>query len=216
MAKSDEARMPQGPEWSLLSLLRESGDALEAESPPFDAAAVAVRLKEVAQAHALLRPDMPEGDLTATDAELEEDAPPFDVEAGEARLREAAGARGYLSIGAPDDRIEQAPEHRNREAAAASQDVGDGTWREKPPVTDIGGGTTDIAIVRFGAQTWTLGQGSSVTFGRSDYADIVIFRQVPDLYVSRRAGRLTAVDGGLMVTNESKAKPDLPTRGSGS
>ena len=39
MAKSDGADTPTGQERSLLLLLRESGDALEAASPPFDAAA---------------------------------------------------------------------------------------------------------------------------------------------------------------------------------
>ena len=60
------------------------------------------------------------------------------------------------------------------------------------------------STVRFGAQTWELKVGSSVTFGRSDDCDIVITRRTQDLLVSRRAGRLTAVNGGLLVSNESR------------
>ena len=63
------------------------------------------------------------------------------------------------------------------------------------------------ATVRFGAQVWDLELGSSVTFGRSDDCDIVLIRKVEDLLVSRQAGRLTAVAGGLLVTNESKGNP---------
>ena len=59
------------------------------------------------------------------------------------------------------------------------------------------------AVVRFGSQTWELAVGESVTFGRSVDSDIVIPRQMQDLLVSRHAGRLTAVDGGLLVSNES-------------
>lgn len=63
------------------------------------------------------------------------------------------------------------------------------------------------ATVRFGAQAWDLNLGSSVTFGRSDDCDIVLTHQVEDLLVSRQAGRLTAVDGGVLVTNESLRNP---------
>jgi DNA-binding transcriptional MerR regulator len=109
MAKPGGADMPNCPEQSLLSLLRESGDALEAVSPPFDAAAAAARLREAARAHGLLRPaDIPEDGLWATDAELEQEAPPFDVEAGAARLREAAGERGLLPGDASEDSVEEA------------------------------------------------------------------------------------------------------------
>jgi hypothetical protein len=59
------------------------------------------------------------------------------------------------------------------------------------------------ATVRFGARVWELGVGSSLTFGRSDDSDIVIPDQAEDLLVSRRAGRLTAVEEGLLVKNES-------------
>jgi hypothetical protein len=65
----------------------------------------------------------------------------------------------------------------------------------------------NYATIRFEAQVWNLGHGSSVTFGRSEDRDIVLTGQVEDLLVSRHAGRLTAVDGGLMVTNESKRNP---------
>ncbi len=98
MAKSDGAGTPQGQERSLFLLLREAGDALEAASPPFDAAAGAARLRKAAWEHGLLRPgDIPEKDLAVTGANLEEEAPPFDVEAGAVRLREAAHARSLLS-----------------------------------------------------------------------------------------------------------------------
>lgn len=63
--------------------------------------------------------------------------------------------------------------------------------------------TGSFSTVRFGVHVWELGAGSSVTFGRSDDCDIVITSQAQDLLVSRRAGRLTAVDGGLLVSNES-------------
>src|ERR1700755_422919 len=63
--------------------------------------------------------------------------------------------------------------------------------------------TGSYSKVRFGIQVWELDVGSSVTFGRSDDCDIVITSQAQDLLVSRRAGRLTAVVGGLLVSNES-------------
>jgi len=63
--------------------------------------------------------------------------------------------------------------------------------------------TGRYSTVRFGVQVWELDVGSSVTFGRSDDCDIVITSQAKDLLVSRRAGRLTAIDGGLLVSNES-------------
>ena len=98
MARSDRAGMPEGPKRPLLSLLRESGDALEAASPPFDAAAAASRLREAATAYGFLRAEgIPEDHRAVTGAELEVEAPPFDVETGAARLREAARARGLLS-----------------------------------------------------------------------------------------------------------------------
>ena len=109
MAKSNGAGMPESPERSLLSLLRESGDALEAASPPFNAPAAASRLGEAARAQGLLPPGgIPEGDLAATGAELEEEAPPFDVETGAARLREAARAHGLLASGSSEDSAAQA------------------------------------------------------------------------------------------------------------
>jgi hypothetical protein len=98
MAKSDGASAPTGQERSLFLLLRESGDALEAASPPFDASAGAAQLREAAWAHGLLRPDDTlDKDLAVTAANLEEEAPPFDVDAGAARLKDAAHARGLLS-----------------------------------------------------------------------------------------------------------------------
>jgi len=60
------------------------------------------------------------------------------------------------------------------------------------------------STVRFGSQVWRLDIGAAVTFGRSEICDIVIPRQGKDLLVSRRAGRLTAVDGGLLISNESE------------
>lgn len=101
MAKSDRASAPTGQERSLFLLLRESGDALEATSPPFDVAAGATQLREAACAHGLLRPeDIPDKDLAVTAAHLEEEAPPFDMDVGAVRLKEAAHARGLLSAGA--------------------------------------------------------------------------------------------------------------------
>jgi hypothetical protein len=63
--------------------------------------------------------------------------------------------------------------------------------------------TRSHSTVRFDARVWDLDIGSSVTFGRSSDSDIVIPRQAQDLLVSRKAGRLTAVDGGLLVSNMS-------------
>ena len=63
------------------------------------------------------------------------------------------------------------------------------------------------ATVRFGTQAWNLELGSSVTFGRSDDCDIVLTGRAEDRLVSRQAGRLLAVDGGLLVTNESRQNP---------
>ncbi len=98
MAKSDGAGTPTGQKRSLLLLLREAGDALEAAAPPFDAAAGAARLRKAAWVQGLLQPDdTPAKHLAVTGANLEVEAPPFDVDAGAARLREAAHARGLLS-----------------------------------------------------------------------------------------------------------------------
>jgi DNA-binding transcriptional MerR regulator len=109
MAKPDEADMPDGPEWSLLTLLRESGEALEAVSPPFDTAEAAARLRAAARVYGLLQPGAAsDADLRVSDAELEEEAPPFDIEAGAALLREAAGARGLLSSETPEDSVRRA------------------------------------------------------------------------------------------------------------
>jgi hypothetical protein len=60
--------------------------------------------------------------------------------------------------------------------------------------------------VRFGARIWDLDIGASLTFGRADDSDIVISREKPDLVVSRRAGKLTAMAGGLLVSNESESR----------
>jgi hypothetical protein len=60
--------------------------------------------------------------------------------------------------------------------------------------------------IRFGARNWELDIGASLTFGRADDSDIVISREKPDLVVSRRAGKLTAVAGGLLVSNESESR----------
>lgn len=115
MPKSDGADTPKGKERSLLSLLRESGDALETASPSFDAAAAAARLREAARANGLLQPaGDPEDDLWVTSAELEEEAPPFDVEAGAARLRDEATARGFLS----SDALEQSAAQATRQFRA--------------------------------------------------------------------------------------------------
>ena len=58
-------------------------------------------------------------------------------------------------------------------------------------------------MIRFEGQTWELNLGSSLAFGRSGDSDIVIPRQGQDLLVSRRAGRVTAVDDGVLVSNDS-------------
>jgi cell division protein FtsZ len=105
MAMSNEAGKPASQERSPLTLLRESGDALETSSTPFDATIGAARLRHAARAEGILRPDdMPEDDsahiggaaLEETGATIQEQAPAFNVEAGAARLREAAQAHGLL------------------------------------------------------------------------------------------------------------------------
>ena len=63
------------------------------------------------------------------------------------------------------------------------------------------------ATIRYGAQVWDLELGASVTFGRSDDCDIVLTGRDEDLLVSRQAGQLTAVPGGLLVTNDSRRNP---------
>lgn len=60
------------------------------------------------------------------------------------------------------------------------------------------------STVRFGSQVWPLEIGTAVTFGRSEDCDIVIPQRGKDLLVSRRAGRLTGVDGGVLISNESE------------
>jgi hypothetical protein len=68
-------------------------------------------------------------------------------------------------------------------------------------------GTRTPVSVRFGARNWDLAVGGSLTFGRAGDCNIVISSQTPDLMVSRRAGRLTAVEAGLLVSNESTRRP---------
>jgi hypothetical protein len=108
MAKHGRARVPEDPAGPQLLLLRESGNALEAASPPFDAAATAARLREAATARGLLPGDRPKGKLAATGTQLEDDAPPFDVEAGATRLLNAARGRGLLPSKDPGDLAGQA------------------------------------------------------------------------------------------------------------
>jgi hypothetical protein len=67
----------------------------------------------------------------------------------------------------------------------------------------IPAGGRSRAAVRFGTEVWELDTGSSLAFGRSNHSDIVIPQQTQDRLISRRAGQLTAVDGGLLVKNES-------------
>jgi hypothetical protein len=102
MGKPDEAATPGEQEWPLLSLLRESGDDLEATSPAFDIAASAARLNGAASAQGLLSSgnllDMAQ---TETSASLEEEAS-FDLEAGISRLKDVAHSRGLLSSSASE------------------------------------------------------------------------------------------------------------------
>ena len=103
MANSDAAGTPERWQRSLLSLLRESGDALESAVPPFDPAAGAARLRAAAHAQGLLvGASNPEHDLAVTGARLEDKAPSFDAEAAASRLREAARSRQLIpSVSAP-------------------------------------------------------------------------------------------------------------------
>jgi cell division protein FtsZ len=105
MAKSSGAGKPSGQKRTLLSELRESGDALESSSPPFNAMTGAARLRDAAEAQGILEADDTSEDdsarvggvaLAETGVALEEQAPAFNVEAGAARLREAAHAHGLL------------------------------------------------------------------------------------------------------------------------
>lgn len=104
MVKSHGRSSHEEPERSLLSLLRETGDALEAGSPAFDGTMAAARLREAAQGGGLLRPGgSSAAGLRDTGANLEEVAPPFDVEAGATRLQKLALARGLLRGNEPAD-----------------------------------------------------------------------------------------------------------------
>ena len=139
MAKSEGTGVPRGPQRSLLLLLRGSGDALEAASPPFDAAAAEARLREAARARRLLRTGgIPEDDLAITDVELEEEAPPFDVEAGAARLWEAAKARKLLSGDALEDSAEQEPLlHETLRAGDSRLESRSGYVHERIPKAEV-------------------------------------------------------------------------------
>jgi DNA-binding SARP family transcriptional activator len=109
MAKPDGPGAPDSPESPLFSLLRESGDALEAVSPPFDAVAAEDLLRSEARARGLVRPgDTPEDRARAVGTELEVEAPPFDTDASAARLRDEARARGLLPGDIPQDPVEHA------------------------------------------------------------------------------------------------------------
>ena len=152
MAKSDEANTPTGQERSLFLLLREAGDALEAASPPFDAAAGAARLRKTAWAHGLLRPDdVPPEDLAVTGASLEEEAPPFDVDAGAARLRKAAHARGLLSGSASEASTEAASRHSLRVVRATS-----------PP-------GTEVSVEEIGYRVPTVCAAAKISYNQLDY-----------------------------------------------
>ena len=63
------------------------------------------------------------------------------------------------------------------------------------------------AVVWFGTDTWALPVGRSLTFGRSSTCDIMIGGRSEDLLVSRHAGTLTCVAGGVLVTNTSSRHP---------
>lgn len=102
MARSHGRSSRERPKRPLLSLFRESGDVLEAESPTFDIAVAAPRLREAAEGGGILQPGgSSAGGLRDTGADLEEVTPPFDVESGATRLQERALARGLLGGNEP-------------------------------------------------------------------------------------------------------------------
>jgi DNA-binding transcriptional MerR regulator len=152
MAKSDGANTPTDQEWSFFLLLRKAGDALEAASPPFDAAAGATRLRTAALAYGLLRPDAtPEEDLAVTDANLEEEAPPFDVDAGAARLRKAARDHGLLASRALEAVGEAASSHSLRAVPATSRP------------------DTDMSAEEIGYRGPTACAAAGITYNQLDY-----------------------------------------------
>ena len=108
MAKSDGARMPTGPDRSLFLLLRESGDALEAASPPFDAAAGAARLHEAARAHGLLDQAAHRWRIWRSQLPTGGRGPALRRGSWCCPAREAARARGLLSSGTPENSPERA------------------------------------------------------------------------------------------------------------
>jgi SOS regulatory protein LexA len=76
----------------LVPQLRAFGDVLEADTPEFDVAVSAARLRQTARRHELLsREAIFEVELRITGEQLEEECPPFafDLEAHAARLRQA-------------------------------------------------------------------------------------------------------------------------------
>jgi hypothetical protein len=120
MAKPDGPDVPEGLVRSLLSLLRESGDALEAACPPFNTASAELRLRERARTEGFLRASgVSEDDLWGTDDQLEQEAPPFDMQAGAERLRQAATGSGLLASSASEDSGQAVTDDRKRQVHQA-------------------------------------------------------------------------------------------------
>jgi tetratricopeptide (TPR) repeat protein len=101
---TDDSGASADRKWTLLTLLYESGDALEVATPAFDLEGHAARLRAAARTHGLLPPEpAPENELAISGDKLEEESLPFDVDTGAARLGEVGRAHGLLRpVGAAD------------------------------------------------------------------------------------------------------------------
>ena len=89
---------------------------------------------------------------------------------------------------------------------------GSSTARPWAAMPEIPPSQAHESTVRFGSQVWRLDIGAAVTFGRSEICDIVIPRQGKDLLASRRAGRLTAVDG--RAADQQRIRAEFPSHAS--
>jgi tetratricopeptide (TPR) repeat protein len=94
---TDDSGASADREWTLLTVLYESGGALEAATPAFDLEGHAARLRAAARTHGLLPHEpAPENELAISGDNLEEESLPFDVDTGAARLGEVGRAQGLL------------------------------------------------------------------------------------------------------------------------
>jgi hypothetical protein len=70
-------------------------------------------------------------------------------------------------------------------------------------LTEEPAGELDRTTISLGAKQWVLAPGYSLTFGRGVDQDVRFAHDPLDDVVSRATGHLTAVRGGVLVTNDS-------------